>query len=374
MKRIEVGILAAVAAISVSACASNGGAVENEEVGSTKEQLTGPGADGIFGSDTLAEAMNTALAASPSALVYYGSGSGNGEKCLRGQAVTYSGATYCNGTRDQAIAPMSRNLNGCQAGEKSNRIALDGIGIWSASSQTISDLSIADVRKAFCGSDGSGSAAACTTTTWSGLSNGASATNPAATIVKYRRDDASGTTDTFKTILANNGLACSAFCADVTVVVDTEQGPKLSTDGTGASSVQPPCLASDTATDCIGRLANANSAVLSYAGLGATAKAPAKALSVAGKTPTTANIRALITSPSSAYAFARFLYINESTTNVRNAEETKFYNWAFGKAPQGTAATKLNFETKLTGSGFIACTDPAASGHVALDCGTAACP
>ncbi|WP_394838721.1 substrate-binding domain-containing protein [Pendulispora rubella] len=374
MKRIEVGILAAVAAISVAACGSNGGASENEEVGSTKEFLTGPGADGIFGSDTLAEAMNAALAASPSTLVYYGSGSGNGEKCLRGQAVTYSGATYCSGTRDQSIAPMSRNLNGCQAGEKSNRIALDGIGIWSASSQTISDLSLADVRKAFCGTDGSGSAAACTATTWSTLSNGASAANPSATIVKYRRDDASGTTDTFKSILSAAGLACTAFCADVKVVVDTEQGPKLSTDGTGASSIQPPCQASDTATDCIGRLANANSSVLAYAGLGATAKAPAKALSVAGKTPTTANIRNLITSPASAYAFARFLYLNESTTNARDAEETKFYNWAFGFAPQGSAATKLSFETKLTGAGFIACTDPAASGHKALDCGTAACP
>ncbi|HWL89383.1 MAG TPA: substrate-binding domain-containing protein [Polyangiaceae bacterium] len=367
-------IMMACVALTAAACGATS-ADDNAQTGQTTEGLTGPTGTGFFGSDTLFDAITAAVAASPAAgsLTYLGTGSGNGEKCLRGQPVSFNGATFCNGTQDQSIAPMSRNLNTCQAGEVSHRIALDAIGLWSASGQNISDLSLQDVRNAFCGTDGSGSAAACTVKTWGNLSNGASSTNPGNTIVKYRRDDVSGTTDTFKTILTNNGLACTAFCSDVQIVVDSSSGPKLSTDG-ATSSLQPPCTSTDSATDCIGRLTAASSNVLAYAGLGATAKATPKALSVAGKTPTVPNIRALITAPSTAYAFARFLFINENTTSVRSSAETKFFDWAFAKAPFGTAATSLTFETKLTNAGFIACTEPAVSGHKALDCGTGACP
>src|SRR5207302_383488 len=135
MKKIGIGILTAVVAVSAAACSSTNAGDDRAQTGSTAEQLTGPGGDGIFGSDTLAEA--------------------------------------------------------------------------------ISDLSLQDVRSSFCGTDGSGSAAACTVNTWGQLSNGASSTNPTHAFTKYRRDDASGTTDTFKTILGNNGLACNAFCSDV---------------------------------------------------------------------------------------------------------------------------------------------------------------
>jgi len=378
MKTIAKCMLTAIVAASVAACGASSAVEDDAQTGSTAEKLTGPNGQGFFGSDTVYEAITSAVAASPAngSLTYYGSGSGNGEKCLRGTAVTYSGATYCNGSKDQSIAPMSRNLVGCQAGEVSHRVALDGIGLWSASSQNISDLSLADVRGAFCGSDGSGSASACSTTTWSTLSNGASSTNPSNAISAYRRDDASGTTDTFKTILGNNGLTCTAFCSSVKVVVDRTGGPFLSTDGTTSSLQAPngPCVSTDSATDCIGRLAAANSDVLAYAGLGATAKAAPKALSVAGKTPTLTNIRNLVSNPANAYAFARFLYLNENTATTRALAETKFFKWAFGQTPYGTASSMLAFEGKFTGAGFIACTDPAASGHVALDCGASACP
>jgi len=193
MRTMAKSIMLAFMAVSAAACSSTS-ADDSAQTAQSSEGLTGPNGAGFFGSDTLFDAITAAVAASPAAgsLTYLGTGSGNGEKCLRGQPVVYSGVTYCNGTKDQAIAPMSRNLNTCQAGEVSHRIALDAIGIWSASSQSISDLSLADVRNAFCGNDGSGSAAACTVNTWGALSNGASSANPSATIVKYRRDDASG--------------------------------------------------------------------------------------------------------------------------------------------------------------------------------------
>ncbi|WP_394820727.1 substrate-binding domain-containing protein [Pendulispora albinea] len=369
MKTIAKSILTAIVATSVAACGASSAVDENAQTGSAAEALTGPNGQGFFGSDTMRDAIVSAVAASPAAgsLTYLGTGSGNGEKCLRGKPV----GIYCNGSKDQSITPMSRDLKGCEAGEKSHRVALDGIGIWSSSGQSVTDISLANVRNAFCGTDGSGSTAACSVTNWSQI-GGAN-----ATIVAYRRDDASGTTDTFKSILGEKGAACNAFCGSVKVVVERASGPALSTDPDGTSSLQAPngpCAPTDSATDCIGKLSAGSSNVLAYAGLGAGTVSPApKAIKVAGKEPSLANIRALVSDPANAYPFARFLYLNENTANSRALAETKFFKWAFGQAPYGSDATALTFESKLTDAGFISCTDQSDPDHVALECGAGAC-
>ncbi|HWL89385.1 MAG TPA: substrate-binding domain-containing protein, partial [Polyangiaceae bacterium] len=323
-------------------------------------------------------------ASAAGSLTYLGTGSGNGEKCLRGQPLTFNNTTFCR-TNDQSIVPMTRDLAGCQPGEVSHRIALDAIGIWSGQGQTISDLSLGDVRNAFCGTDGSGSEAACTVKTWGSLSKGASSAVPSDTIMKYRPDDGSDTTDTFMSTLNQAGFPCAAFCSDVKVVVDAGAGPKLSTDGT-TSSLQPPCTSSEGAAACLARFSAGSSDVLGLASISAIANLAVessgggspiplpKALSVDGKTPTAVNIRNLITAPSDAYPFTRFLYFNENVNNPRSAGESKFFDWAFARAPFGTVNTSLTFETDLTRAGFIACRDPAVSGHRALDCGPSGCP
>src|SRR5690606_8818897 len=71
----------------VTACNTGvtGPAGERLPLGSASQALLG---SDIFGSDTLFDAMTAAFAAAPlsSPLVYRGTGSGNGERCLRGQA------------------------------------------------------------------------------------------------------------------------------------------------------------------------------------------------------------------------------------------------------------------------------------------------
>ncbi|XYI00233.1 hypothetical protein ACMHYB_10985 [Sorangium sp. So ce1128] len=374
--------------VNVAACVADTDAVDEEGVtGEAEQELTGPTGTGFFGSDTLFDAFTAAITHSGiTGLKYLGTGSGNGEKCLRGTAggVTYAGATYCNGTKGQTIAPMSRNLNTCQPGEISHRIALDAIALYTKSTQAATNLASADVKGAFCG-DGTGSAASCALKdTWGEISSGSS--SPASAIKLYRRDDASGTTDTFKSL-----NSCTAFCSSVKIIVeDGLAGPRLSTDPAGTTTTPntssivtysgtpttaKPCLKTDSATTCIGKLAGADINALAYAGLDATATGTFanKKLNIDTKAPTTANIRALITSPATAYKYARFLYLNENPTGPRATAEGNFLKWAFGLAPF-SSATAQTFENDLIANGFIACTDPAVLPHTPLACGTTACP
>ncbi|WP_437591575.1 hypothetical protein [Sorangium sp. So ce1000] len=353
MNKMGKLFLSALSVVSFAACAV-GSTDEAVVLGESQDALTGPNGFGFFGSDTLFPAITQAILAwdPTSPLTYYGTGSGNGEKCLRGQAV----GTYCNGSKDQTIAPMSRDFNGaCQTdpvtlqSEKSNVIALDAVALWANNSQTVSNLTSANVKAAFCGTDGSGSVAACTVLPWAGAE-------------LYRRDDVSGTTDVFKTL-----NSCTGLCANVKIVVDDlTAGPRLSTDAPGTSSLVPvPCAASDSATKCLGKIAANDVDVLAYAGLDA-ATAGAKKLTINSIPANDTTIRYLVNGLGAPYPYARRLFLNDGI-GVRDIEEQGFRDWAL-------VTNKLDFENILTSHGFIACTDPADPSHFALDCGAGKCP
>src|SRR5688572_26970575 len=98
--------------LGLAACNTNDGAGALE-LGTTSQALLG---SDIFGSDTLFGAMTAAFAVAPtsSPLVYLGTGSGNGERCIRGSAPP----EVCAANPPvQAIAPMSRPLNNPLPGE-----------------------------------------------------------------------------------------------------------------------------------------------------------------------------------------------------------------------------------------------------------------
>lgn len=371
MNKMGKLVLSAISVLGFAACAVSS-TDEAVVVGESQEALTGPTGTGFFGSDTLFSAMTDAVGRSGvTGLVYLGTGTGNGEKCLRGTGPV--NGSYCNGTKDQTMAPMSRDLNGCQSGEKSNRVAKDAVALWTKSTQGASNvttvtpvpmslpsLPVDKVKGAFCG-DGTGSAATCAlTNTWGEFA--VSSSNPSNALKLYRRDDTSGTTDAFKSF-----TGCSTFCAGVKVVVDDlTAGPRLSTDAAGTSSLVgagKPCASTDSVTQCLGKVAASDVDVVAYAGLDADAPG-AKKLTVDGVAATTANVR------SGSYKYSRYLYLNEGNGTRAQAEQD-FLDWAFGVNDPLDA---LSFEDALTDAGFVACTDPSLPGHNALDCGAGACP
>ncbi|WP_437744788.1 substrate-binding domain-containing protein [Sorangium sp. So ce1504] len=360
MKNMGKLVLSALSVLGLAACA----------VGSTNEELVGESqqaliSGGFYGSDTLFNATTAAIAASGvTGLTYYGTGSGKGEQCLEG-----TGAAPCN-TKAQTIAPMSRDLQGsCDSsgtGQKSNRIALDAVYIWADKNadQTATGANLANVKGAFCG-DGDGDATSCAGfNTWGEFTSGS--TNPSNALVMYRRDDISGTTEVFKAL-----TGCTAFCANVQIVVDDPiAGPRLSTDTPGTSSLVPtPCAATDSATDCIGKLVGANVDAIGYAGGDAKVASGTyenKPLVINGVAPTEANIRKLITDPSNKYPLARFLYLNEGN-GTRDIKEQDFLDWAFGVNDINDA---IAFEDILIANGFLACTATTNSPRTPLNCGS----
>lgn len=204
--------------------------------------VTGAGALDLRGSDTLEALTNSVLAGDAThdcgaaTLRYIGTGTGNGETGLT--------------TGAQQIAPMSRPLRSsvCAANPsyRNNAVALDGIAIVESrregtlgqpgSANTAAPVTdprlktclgvrftagepFARIRAVFGGGDGTaatanGTAAACTSSfrqsilrNWQNLTTStcAKAGNPIRHA--FRRDDASGTTDAFKSI-----TGVSAFC------------------------------------------------------------------------------------------------------------------------------------------------------------------
>ncbi|AUX40317.1 uncharacterized protein SOCE26_017170 [Sorangium cellulosum] len=360
MNKMGKLVLSALSVFGIAACAA-GSADEALVLGESQEALIA--GSGFFGSDTLKSAMDAAVAASlVPGLTYLGSGTGNGEKCMRGTVpgVTWGGVTYCNGVKQQTMAPMSRDFTSCQPGDKSNRVAKDAVAVWTKSTQAATNATSAKVKGAFCG-DGTGSAASCALTdTWGEFTTGSSSS--ASALKLYRRDDASGTTDAFKSF-----TGCATFCSSVKVVVDdSTAGPRLSTDAAGTSSLVgagKPCLSSDSVTQCLGKVAASDATVVAYAGLDA-GTAGAKTLTVNGTAPTTANVR------SGAYSFSRYLYLNEGN-GTRAPAEQDFLDWAFGVNDPADAAA---FEDTLVNAGFVACTDPSSSPRTPLNCGAGLCP
>ncbi|WP_437869446.1 substrate-binding domain-containing protein [Sorangium sp. So ce363] len=358
MKKMGKLVLSALSVLGLAACAV--GSTDEAFIGESQEKLIN--GTSFYGSDTLYNATTAAIAASGvTGLTYLGTGTGRGEQCLEG-----TGSAPCN-TKAQTIAPMSRDLNGtCDSGQKSNRIALDAVYVWSdkVADQSATGANSANVKGAFCG-DGDGDATSCAAfDTWGEFTSGS--TNSSAPLVMYRRDDLSGTTDTFKSL-----TGCTAFCSNVQIVVDDETaGPRLSTDTPGTSSLVPtPCAATDSATDCIGKLVGANASAIGYAGGDAKVASGTyenKYLWVNSKEPSVTNIRKLITDPSNAYPYARFLYLNEGN-GTRDIKEQDFLDWAFGVNDINDA---IAYENILIANGFIACTDPANSPRTPLNCGS----
>jgi len=329
---------------SVTACntMSPGSSSEEPLLGTASQALLG---NDIFGSDTLFDAMTAAFAAAPtsSPLTYLGTGSGNGERCIRGQAPP----DVCAANPPvQAIAPMSRALNAPRAGEVNVRIAVDGIAIVANSAAVDPGLALADVLTAFCGADGQGAESE-TSCAAPGRLAGA----------KFRRDDTSGTTEVFEQL-----SGCSAFCADVAIVEESVAGPSI------GGALPAGCEATDTATSCIGKLVAADASALGYAGRSVLNVAGTQAFSVNGVPFTDATLQALVSDAASAYPFARFVFLNANLDNLIGSAsvQEEFFQWATSVDPQ-------SFENILVENDFIACSPaaPLACDPAAADAGDA---
>ncbi|WP_437898455.1 hypothetical protein [Sorangium sp. So ce124] len=329
MKKMGKLVLSALSVLGLAACAV--GSTDEEVLGESQEALIN-GTE-FYGSDTLFNAITDTIIRCNCALDYLGTGSSKGEECLEG-----TGAAPCN-TKAQTIAPMSRDLKGsCDSGQKSNRIALDAVALWANASAPVSNLSSAAVKNAYCGT---------CTAPWTGAK-------------LYRRDDISGTTDTFRSLNSCSTTLPYSWCPGIEAVEENSTtGPRLQSDAAGTSSLTgvglppltPPatwtCLVADSVTDCMGKIAAKDVNNLAYAGLDA-ATAGAQALSIDSVAPTPTTIRYLVNNGGTPYKYARFLYLNEGNGS-RATAETNFLNWII--------ANPANFEDALTDAGFIAC-DP----------------
>ena len=150
----------------------------------------------LQGSDTLAGFMSDVIIASglESQVVYQGGGSGKGEEAI------VAGL--------QGIAPMSRQAKpealkkAADAGINlvEHVIGLDGVGVFKNSANPVSTLTIEQVKGIY----------TCQYTNWSQVGGADQA------IVAYRRNDSSGTTDIFKTL-----VGIKEFGACVQVVAET---------------------------------------------------------------------------------------------------------------------------------------------------------
>ncbi|WP_163863359.1 substrate-binding domain-containing protein [Myxococcus eversor] len=352
---------ATVVAMSVVGCGGQSGAGAQEA--QAVEQKASLAIPNFYGSDTLKEALVAASLQSGSGLSIEGKGSGVGEACLR-NGVGSSG--FCSSAA-QTLAPMSRDfaapktasgsncasgtaVGACCPGERSNTIALDAVSAFVKSTRSASlsnnGLTTEELRRIFFATDSSNVAitGACPTD-WSAFGQ------PSATIVKYRRDDLSGTTDTFKSLLKGG-----TFCPGITVIVD------------GSVSNPSPCTSSDSATTCIGKLAENDNNAIAYAGDSATraGNAKLKLKAVAPITPTTsiyvaptvANVRKLIQAGSTdAYPLSRRIFLNENVSRAQSFDEATLYEWIY-------VSNTTDFEEILKQQNFISCSDAAA-----LDCG-----
>jgi phosphate transport system substrate-binding protein len=314
--------LSSVALISgLNACNTD---ARQAELATTSQALLG---NDIFGSDTLFSAMTQAFEAAPltSPLVYRGTGSGNGERCIRGQAPP----EVCAATPpQQAIAPMSRPLNGLLPGEVNTPIAIDGIAVVGNAGVSDPGLALSDVLTAFCGADGLG------------LNGETSCAAPNRLPgAKFRRDDSSGTTEVFQDL-----SGCTAFCADVQIVEESVAGPSI------AGALPSACDATDTATTCVGKLVAADPGSVGYSG-GSVLNVPGtQAFSVNGVSFADETLRALVSDPADAYVFARFLFLNVNLTQLigSGSAQEEFFQWALTDDPTA-------FEGILTANDFIAC-------------------
>ena len=231
--------------------------------GSTIAITTAQAADGpaqLRGSDTLFGLITDAINQSglQTELQYIGGGTGLGEAGLRA------------GT--QGIAPMSRALSSAAIEDLQNQgvtpvmnvIGLDGVAIFvKATNETVTQIDIPTIKAIF----------TCQITDWSGVP----ASGKTGPIAVYRRNDDSGTTDTFKSLF---GITAFGACAV----------PLAST-----SDIAATVAADDTA--------------IAFAGLSGT-HPETKALAVARTATDAAVLPSIATIREFSYPLSRRLYVN----------------------------------------------------------------
>ncbi|MEN9824812.1 MAG: hypothetical protein RI953_557 [Pseudomonadota bacterium] len=225
------------------------------------------------GSDTLAGLMTDAIQAAglQDEIQYAGGGSGKGEEAIvAGQ---------------QGIAPMSREMKKDAITKASavginlvaHPVALDGLGVFVNRANPVSKLSLPQVKAIFM----------CEVTDWSKVPG----SNKSGPIEAFRRDDNSGTTDTFKSI-----VGIKSFGACVKVLPET------------------PDIANETSS---------NPNAIGYSGLSATRDGNrplsiSKADGAGSYLPTVHNVRVKL------YPLARTLYVYEATGSYTlNSAESK---------------------------------------------------
>lgn len=228
----------------------------------------------LQGSDTMAGIMTDAISAAglEGEVTYVGGGSGLGEKAVS--------------AGEQGIAPLSREVSPqAVAAAKAKGITLvphviglDGVAVFVNAKNTLEKLDLPALRNIF----------TCSATKWEDVPG----SGRTGAIAVFRRNDNSGTTDTFKSL-----VGIDAFGACVKALPETAD------------------IANATAT---------NENALAYSGLtarrdGNKAVALAKAPGQAAVQPTAANIRSF------AYPLARKLYVYEAkggNVALSNAEAT----------------------------------------------------
>ena len=257
----------------------------------------------LSGSDTLYGAITRAInrAGLQSELQYIGGGSGVGETALRA------------GT--QNVAPMSRALSAAAVQELSGKgvkaeqhvIGLDGVVALVKRSNAIAQIDVPTLRAIY----------SCEITDWSKVPN-SGATGP---IKVYRRNDTSGTTDTFKTLV---GITSFGAC---TKVVET--------------------------TLDIRALTSADASAIGYAGLsgeGTDNKPLSIAQTASGPfvAPSVATIRTF------SYPLARRLYVN-AASGARTPSDAE-------QALLDTVLDRSVMDEILTENEFVTCLPEAEGG------------
>ncbi len=241
------------------------------------------------GSDTMFGVVTDAInqLGLEATLQYSGGGSGLGEAAVL--------------SLSQGIAPMSRPFSAAAVTEaatkgitlRQNAIGLDGISIFVKRTEILPGVSIPTLRSIFGGEDGTGSATACAAagrvTRFEQIPNVTMKTGP---IHALRRNDDSGTTDAFKSL-----VGVKAFCADVAVKATTDE------------------IKNETSTDA---------QALGFAGESGENPTGNRALPIAKTAADSFITRSIATVRDLSYPLTRRLYINVATSAARGltASET----------------------------------------------------
>lgn len=162
----------------------------------------------ISGSDTMGGLLTDAIIASglDKEIGYTGGGSGVGEKAFVNGEISLTAMSRL--MKPELLAQIQAAGSNAEA----NVVALDGVAVFVNQSNTIVGLDLSTLARIY----------SCEITSWAQVPGSGKATP----IHAFRRDDLSGTTDTFKTL-----VGVKAFGACVTIVGETADiTEKTSTD------------------------------------------------------------------------------------------------------------------------------------------------